>query len=76
MIAGILCEARRRKRSIQKVCEYFGDRSIRAKFTNQICLVREPAIRLRLKILIIWLALEIESNFCTLFTTGDKVGNC
>ena len=35
MIEEILCETRSRKRSIVELCEHFGYRSSRAKFTNQ-----------------------------------------
>ena len=35
MIEEILCDARRQKRSIVELCEHFGDRRARAKFTNQ-----------------------------------------
>ena len=35
MIEEILCDARRQKRSIVDLCEHFGVRCTRAKFTNQ-----------------------------------------
>ena len=35
VIEEILCEARRQKRSIVDLCEHFGVRCSRAKFTNQ-----------------------------------------
>ena len=35
MIEEILCDARRQIRSIVNLCEEFGDRRTRAKFTNQ-----------------------------------------
>ena len=35
MIEEIMCEARRQKRSIVDLCEHFGVRCTRAKFTNQ-----------------------------------------
>ena len=35
MMEEILCDARRQKRSIVDLCEHFGDRRARAKFTNQ-----------------------------------------
>ena len=35
MVEEILCEARRQKRSIVDLCEHFGVRRFRAKFTRQ-----------------------------------------
>ena len=35
MVVEILCDARRRKRSLLCVNEHFGDRRTRAKFTRQ-----------------------------------------
>ena len=35
MVVEILCEARRQKRSIVDLCEHFGVRYTRAKFTRQ-----------------------------------------
>ena len=35
MMRLFLCDARRQKRSIVDLCEHFGDRRARAKFTNQ-----------------------------------------
>ena len=41
MVVEILCDARRRKRSLLCVNEHFGDRRTRAKFTRQNDLSRK-----------------------------------